>query len=428
MLFQLRYPLLLMAGVVTLAVWKGLGFAEILLWIGLAVFAGGWVRQKWGVWCMQSFTDWLGRVRNEPDAPPPKSGGLPYDTVERVQRLLRKQRRETEELKSRLDNLQSALQASPNGVVILDNQEYIEWYNRTACKHFGLDYSNRDLSQRITYLLRAPALTKSLTAHDFGKAIVLESPLSTDIRPMRLEVWLLPYGQGRLLMLSRDVTTLEQAEAMQRDFIANISHEIRTPLTVLAGFIETLQNLPASAEERENYLERMAGQAARMESLVEDLLMLSRLEGSELPDTGERVAVKTLLARLKTDAAALSAHLVKQNAPGHELVFTGMETEMEIAGAASELYSAFFNLVNNAIRYTPPGSRIVVCWRVMPDGSACFSVQDNGPGIAPEHIPRLTERFYRINAEHSRASGGTGIGLSIVKHILKRHDATLAVE
>jgi len=427
-LFQLKFPLLLIAGGVALAAWNGLDWMSVSFWIGLGVFAGGYARQKWGVWRMQAFSDWLDRVRNEPDAPPPYSGGLPYDTVERVQRLLRKQRRETEELGNRLYNLQSALQASPNGLVILDEQECIEWYNRTACKHLGLDYSNRDLSQRITYLLRAPALSKSLAAHDFGKAIVLESPLSSDIRPMRLEVWLLPCGQGRLLMLSKDVTALEQAEAMQRDFIANISHEIRTPLTVLSGFIETLQNLPVTEHERASYLERMAGQAARMENLVDDLLTLSRLEGSELPDTGEWVAVGALLARLQSDAYALSAHSVKQNTPGHDLVFIGLESAAEIAGSANELHSAFFNLVNNAIRYTPPGSRIVVCWRVDAEGSACFSVQDNGPGIAPEHIPRLTERFYRINVEHSRASGGTGIGLSIVKHILKRHDASLAVE
>ncbi|MCL2876354.1 MAG: phosphate regulon sensor histidine kinase PhoR [Betaproteobacteria bacterium] len=395
--------------------------------IGLGAATGALAWLVWDNWRAQSFADWLHRIREDPDTPPPRLDSQRQEFSERIQRLLRKQGRETKELENRLNNLQSALQASPNGVIILDEQECIEWCNRMACEHFGLD-SRRDISQRITHLLRVPSLVKSLAARDFSEAITLESPISTASRPLRLEVRLLPYGQGRLLMLSQDVTAIEQAEAMRRDFVANVSHEIRTPLTVLAGVVETLQTLPLGDEERANMLHRMAQQAGRMKNLVADLLTLSRLEDSAPPGMNEWTPVCTLLERVNTDALALSAHLAGKDSPGHCIIFEGMDASGEIAGLASELQSAFFNLVNNAIRYTPPDGTIAVSWRRQSNGSARFSVQDSGPGIAPEHIPRLTERFYRVDSDRSRASGGTGLGLSIVKHVLQRHNATLSIE
>ncbi len=415
--------LLLMTGGATLAALADSGSTGAAL--GVAVGALVWL--AWDSWCAQKFARWLHRMLDELDTPPPHLDGPRREAAERIQRLLRKQRLETEEFENRLHNLQSALQASPNGLIILDEQRCIEWCNRTACEHFGLD-SQRDLSQRITHLLRTPALVKSFAAHDFLNAITLESPRSTVTHPLRLEVRLFPYGQGRLLMLSRDITAIEQAEAMRRDFVANVSHEIRTPLTVLAGFVETLQTLPLNDDEQADMLHRMAQQAERMKSLVDDLLTLSRLEGSAPPGTNEWTPIHALLGRLDADARALSAHLAGQNAPGHELVFEGMDTADEIAGSASELQSAFFNLINNAIRYTPPGGKIVVSWQAQINGGARIVVRDSGPGIAPEHIPRLTERFYRVDSDRSRASGGTGLGLSIVKHVLQRHDATLAID
>ena len=394
--------------------------------VGLGIVAGALIWLIWDNWRAQTFVNWLHRVRNEPDRPPPWLDAPRREASERIQQLLRIQRLETKEAEGRLHNLQSALQASPNGVIILDEQGCIEWCNRTACEHFGLD-SQRDLSQRITHLLRIPALVRSLAARDFSEAITLESPLATPSRPLRLEVQLLPYGKGRLFMLSRNITAIERADAMKRDFIANVSHEIRTPLTVLAGFIETLQTLRPDDDERADILHRMAQQAERMKNLVDDLLTLSRLEGSAPPGTGEWIPVRALLERLDADARALSAHLAGQNAPGHEIIFEGMDASFEIAGSASELQSAFFNLINNAIRYTPTGGKIVIGWQTQTNGSACFSVQDSGPGIAPEHIPRMTERFYRIDSGRSPASGGTGLGLSIVKHVLQRHGATLTI-
>jgi two-component system phosphate regulon sensor histidine kinase PhoR len=415
--------LILMAGGATIASLAGSEAAGVEL--GIAAGALAWLVLD--NWRARTFSVWLHHIRDEPDTPPLRLDGIRREAAERIQRLLRKQRLETEDRENRLDNIQSALQASPNGVVILDEQECIEWCNRTACEHFGLD-SRRDLSQRITHLLRIPALVKSLATRNFTEALTLESPLATATRPLRLEVRIFPYGNGRLFMLSRDITSIEQAEAMRRDFVANVSHEIRTPLTVMAGFVETLQTLPLAEEERASMLQRIAQQTERMKNLVDDLLTLSRLEGSAPPGIKEWTPVRVLLERLDADARALSVYLAGQDSPGHELIIEGMDTSDEIAGSASELQSAFFNLVSNAIRYTPPGGEIVVRWQTHPQGGARFSVQDSGPGISPEHIPRLTERFYRVDSDRSRSTGGTGLGLSIVKHVLQRHDATLAIE
>jgi two-component system phosphate regulon sensor histidine kinase PhoR len=421
LLSRMMSLLTLMACGAALAFLAGLKAAGI----GLGVALGALVWLAWDNWRAGAFADWLHRVRDEPDTPPLRLDSVRRETAERIQQLLRKQRLKTEEAENRLYNIQSALQASPNGVVILNEQECIELCNRTACEHFGLD-SQRDLSQRITHLLRIPALVRSLAMRDFTEALTLESPLATAAHPLRLEVRFFPYGRGRVLMLSRDVTSIEQAEAMRRDFVANVSHEIRTPLTVLKGFVETLQNLPLAEEERADMLHRMAQQTERMKNLVDDLLTLSRLEGSTSPGTKEWTPVRTLLEQLDADARTLSACLAGQDSPGHELIIEGMDTSNEIAGSAPELQSAFFNLANNAVRYTPLGGKIAIRWQMQTNGSARFSVQDSGPGVAPEHIPRLTERFYRIDSDRSR--GGTGLGLSIVKHVLQRHDATLAIE
>ncbi|MEO8118977.1 MAG: ATP-binding protein, partial [Rhodoferax sp.] len=230
-----------------------------------------------------------------------------------------------------------------------------------------------------------------------------------------------------LLLLSHDVTALEQAEAMRRDFVANVSHEIRTPLTVLGGFVETLQTLPLTDQERERYLALMAQQADRMQTLVSDLLTLSRLEGSPPPGASDWMSVPALMRQLEQDGRALSAVLNPSSDRLHKLEFSCL-LDGEIAGSSIELLSAMSNLVNNAIRYTPSGGEIHVRALLLPDARAEFSVSDTGPGIAPEHIPRLTERFYRVDRSRSRDSGGTGLGLAIVKHVSQRHGAELKIE
>jgi two-component system phosphate regulon sensor histidine kinase PhoR len=246
-------------------------------------------------------------------------------------------------------------------------------------------------------------------------------------RPVKLSVSLHAYGQGRLLLLSRDVTALEQVEAIRRDFVANVSHEIRTPLTVLAGFIETLQLLPAHNPEHTRYLSLMAQQADRMQTLVSDLLVLSRLEGHLLPGAEQWCAMGDFMNQLEQEAHALSSVLVSAFDPPHQLFFDP-PLAVQLLGARHELQSAMSNLLGNALRYTPPGGCIWVGVRLLADDRLVFSVRDTGPGIAPEHIPRLTERFYRVDPSRSRDTGGTGLGLAIVKHVAQRHGATLEID
>ena len=242
----------------------------------------------------------------------------------------------------------------------------------------------------------------------------------------KLSIQLLPYGEGQQLLLSRDITDLTLADSMRRDFVANVSHEIRTPLTVLAGFVETLQSLPLDPEQQQHYLDLMAVQANRMQTLVSDLLTLSRLEGSPPPSVSEQVALAPLMAQIEADARALSALQGSTGEPVHDLVFVPTPA-WHLLGARSELQSALSNLVSNAVRYTPAGGRIEVAWRVL-GNEVLFTVRDTGPGIAPEHLPRLSERFYRVDRSRSRETGGTGLGLAITKHVVQRHGGELRIE
>jgi two-component system phosphate regulon sensor histidine kinase PhoR len=353
----------------------------------------------------------------------PELPGLWGEVGARARSLLKARERDLAQSDARLTDFLSAIQHSPNGVVLLDPQGCIEWCNRTATEHFGFD-PQRDLQQHLGNLVRDPAFAAYQAAQDFSHAVVIPSPRSTVSRPMRLSVDLHPYGEGRKLLLSRDVTAVELAETMRRDFVANVSHEIRTPLTVLSGFVETLQNLPLEAQEQKRYLALMAQQAQRMQLLVSDLLTLSRLEGSPPPPADEWRDVKTLMEHCEREAMALSELLSAQS---HQFTFSA-PANVELAGASTELLSAMSNLVSNAVRYTPAGGKIEVQWSMLANGGAEFSVRDTGPGIAPEHVPRLTERFYRVDRSRARETGGTGLGLAIVKHVAQRHGAQLRID
>ena len=352
--------------------------------------------------------------------------GLWGELSDRARRLIRAREQMTRDSEHRLQDFLAALQASPNGVVLLDEQGRIEWFNQMAATHFRLD-TRRDLLQHLGNLVRDPGFAAYFARQDYHGELAMPGRESTPSRPVKLSVHLHPYGQGRLLLLSRDVTALEQAEAMRRDFVANVSHEIRTPLTVLAGFVETLQALPLTEPERERYLALMAQQAQRMQTLVDDLLTLSRLEGSPPPGAVDWVSLPTLMRQIEQEGRALSAVLSASTGALHKIVFESL-LEGEIAGAANELLSAMGNLVSNAIRYTPGGGEIHVRTRLLPDDRVEFSVRDTGQGIAPEHIPRLTERFYRVDRSRSRDTGGTGLGLAIVKHVVQRHGAELKID
>lgn len=392
---------------------------------GIALVAMGWF--AWGFWRAHRVLQWL---RADAPEPAPAMGGLWGEAADRVRRLRRQQQTRVDDSQQRLQDVLQALQASPNGVIFLDPEGRIEWCNQIAAGHFGIDVE-RDMLQSVGNLVRNPDFSAYYAAADEGTAgVVIAGRQSTANRPVRLSVQLHEYGQGRKLLLSRDVTALEQAEAMRRDFVANVSHEIRTPLTVLTGFVETLQTLVLEPEEQSRYLGLMAQQAARMQNVVQGLLTLSRLEGSPQPGVAEWLPVSVLLQQSEAEGRALACLLAPGSSRSHALHFPQAAHALalgEVAGAAGELQSALSNLVSNAVRYTPPGGTITVDWQWQEDGSAVLSVADSGPGIDPLHIPRLTERFYRVDRSRSRDTGGTGLGLSIVKHVLQRHGAALHI-
>ena len=352
----------------------------------------------------------------------PRSRGLWGEAADRVRRALGARERALEEAQRRLDAFLDAIRGSPNGVVLLDADARIEWINLTAADHFGLD-PERDLQQHVVHLLRDPEFGAFFNARRYDSDVTIPAPGSSAARPRRLSLHLHPYGEGRLLLLSRDVTALEQAEHMRRDFVANVSHEIRTPLTVLAGFVETLQSLDLEKEERDRYLGMMAQQAQRMQTLVADLLTLSRLEGSPLPGQGDWTPASAFVAQCEQEARGMAAALGKKLA----LRFAAAPP-VALSGAASELQSAFSNLVSNAVRYTPSGGIVDVATRTLEGGRFELAVRDTGTGIPAEHLPRLTERFYRVDRSRSRETGGTGLGLAIVKHVVQRHGGELKIE
>ena len=353
----------------------------------------------------------------------PRLPGVWGEVVDRTRRLLKNRDQQLQESQARLDEFLAAMQASPSGVVLLDAQGRIEWCNQMATQHFGFD-AQRDVMQHIANLVREPAFKAYVASGNYSHDVVIPGSLSTPARPVKLSVHVHAYGKDRKLLLSRDITAVELAEAMRRDFVANVSHEIRTPLTVLSGFIETLQTLPLEEPERARYLALMAQQSQRMQTLVSDLLTLSRLEGSPFPGANDWITTSALLAQCEQEARALSAVIAPQ---GHQLEFDPGPA-CEIAGVQTELYSAMSNLVTNAVRYTPETGLVSVSWTLLKDGRGQFQVRDTGPGIEPEHVPRLTERFYRIDRSRSRETGGTGLGLAIVKHVAQRHGAELHIE
>lgn len=355
--------------------------------------------------------------------PPPRLLGVWGEAAQRICRLSRSQDKLLQDSQVRLGEFLAAMQASPSGVVLLDAQDRIEWCNQMATQHFGFD-ARRDVLQHIANLVRAPAFKRYMAANNFTQDVVIPGGASAPGRPVNLSVHAHSYGKDRKLLLSRDITAVELAEAMRRDFVANVSHEIRTPLTVLSGFIETLQTLPLKEQERERYLALMAQQSQRMQTLVNDLLTLSRLEGSPNPSANDWVNTSALFTQSEQEARALSTLIAPHS---HDIKFD-VGVGFEIAGVQAELYSAVSNLVTNAVRYTPDAGKVYVSWKVLNDGRGEFAVEDSGPGIAAEHLPRLTERFYRVDRSRSRETGGTGLGLAIVKHVAQRHGAELHIQ
>ena len=347
----------------------------------------------------------------------PLPSGFWEEVFFRLQRLVRNLKQEIRTVEKQHDRFIEAFQASPNGILMLDDQDQIEWCNEIAERFFGLNFK-RDALQRINFLIRRPEFIQYLNRRQFEDPLLLER-MGADAN-LSLMIQAFPFGQKRHLLLVQDVTDLQKADAMRRDFVANVSHEMRTPITVLMGFLETIQSLDIDKQQRDQYFDMMMSQAQRMKSLVEDLLTLANLEANTLPAPLQEIKIDTLMALVRNDAEALSQ--------GRHALNFEISTPCNLMGEEREILSAFSNLVSNAIRYTPDIGAVTAKWSVNSQGSGEFSVTDTGPGIASEHLSRLTERFYRVDRSRSRDTGGTGLGLAIVKHIANRHQAQLLIE
>lgn len=346
----------------------------------------------------------------------PGALGIWGEIYYRLHKLVKGWRDQVIEVEQQHQRFIQAIQASPNGVVMLNEDDQIEWCNAIAGKHFGIN-PRRDAMQRITHILRKPAFVQYIVRQNYREPVKLTG--MGDFEQFSLEVQIFPYGDKQKLVLSQDISQIEKSDAMRRDFVANVSHELKTPLTVLAGFLETVRELDLNQDDRDRYLEMMSVQTGRMKTLVEDLLTLAKLEGNPEPPVSQVVNMPNMLSRLKLDAEGLSQGQ-------HQINFQS-QTDKNILGDDMELYSAFGNLVSNAVRYTPAGGKIDILWQETKDGIQ-LCVSDTGPGIAAEHIPRLTERFYRVDRSRSRETGGTGLGMAIVKHVINRHHGELKIE
>lgn len=390
------------------------------LWLSLslalaALLGGLWLIERVR---LQRLLRWAARDAAEPA---PQLAGPLAELAYRVEKALRQREAQGRRERERLQQLLSALEAYPNGLMLLDADDHIQWLNQVAAEQLGLE-RERDLQQNVRNLVRQPAFVE-LLHQDQGSTM-----LGSGGDGQQLAVTLRRFGderhQGRSsLIVLQDVTERLRMERMRRDFVANVSHEIRSPLTVLSGFLETLETLELAPADRQRSLRLMRQQAERMQLLVTDLLTLARLEGAPKPPADDWLSLAALLQRCFADAQAADQGR-------HQLSMDPIERSepaTEISGEEAEWISAFGNLIGNALRYTPDGGTVHIAWKRLPDGRGEFAVLDTGPGIAAEHIPRLTERFYRVDGSRSRDTGGTGLGLSIVKHIVQRHGAELVI-
>jgi len=363
-------------------------------------------------WQLFKLLRWLHdpRIENIPEA-----GGIWDEVFSRLYKMVKRHNQTKLQLAAELQHIEQATAALPEGVAILNDANRIEWCNPLAQQHFDLD-PKRDFMQDITYLVRQPEFIEYLQKSNFSEPLIMRPARHDD---MVLSIKFIPYGENKRLLISRDITQLERIESMRRDFVANVSHELRTPLTVVNGYVENLQDMPdLSQDSARRALQLMAEQTRRMENLVADLLTLSHLENDLSPLLEETVDMDVLLNEILKDGLLLSGgvHSLRLESPGNA----------KLLGNREELRSAFGNLLSNAIRYTPKGGTIILRWAERA-GQPVFAVQDSGIGISPQHIPRLTERFYRVDRSRSRETGGTGLGLAIVKYIAIRHHAKLEV-
>ncbi|KAB8306332.1 phosphate regulon sensor histidine kinase PhoR [Erwinia endophytica] len=376
-------PWLLLCSVLAVLVWHFVNLLRLSRWL----------------WIDRSITPPAGRGSWEP---------LFYGLYQMQARNRRRRR----ELGSLIKRFRSGAESLPDAVVLTTEEGIIFWCNGLAQQLLGLRWPE-DNGQNILNLLRYPEFTRYLRQRDFS------GPLTLVLNNHRhLEFRVMPYSEGQWLLVARDVTQMHQLEGARRNFFANVSHELRTPLTVLQGYLEMMEEAEMQGAQRDKALHTMQEQIRRMDGLVQQLLTLSRIEAASTLDLQETVDVPMMLQLLQREAETLSQGR-------HEIQFN-TDPNLRVYGNDEQLRSAISNLVYNAINHTPAGTRIEISWLKTPQG-ALFRVRDNGPGIAAEHIPRLTERFYRVDKARSRQTGGSGLGLAIVKHALSHHNARLDI-
>ena len=361
---------------------------------------------------LHQFDHWL-RNRNRRD--PPDAGGLWGDLVSQVSRLHRRKQFHKKRLLSLFRELRRSTASMPDGVVALNSANEIVWFNRKAAELLGLKRKT-DFGIQIAGLLRVPEFSRYLAKGDYSASLRVPPRVGD---ATTLEFQGVPYGEGQVFLLVRDVTRQSQLETMRKDFVANASHELRSPLTVISGYLETLALDDTLPDDLRGPIGEMRRQSERMTTIISDLLELSRLEATDEQVVGTPIDVVGLLTLLRKD---LSARDAKAHA-----VELRIESPDGLMGDQGLIHSAFWNLVDNAAKYTPPGGTITLRWWTDDDGGH-FSVIDTGPGIAAEHLPRLTERFYRVDPGRARDKGGSGLGLAIVRHVLQKHGGELKIE
>jgi two-component system phosphate regulon sensor histidine kinase PhoR len=393
----------------TLAVGAFAGWFADYLWLGLC---GALVLVlSWHLWQLRQLHYWL---QNRSVADPPATFGLWSEVVAQVVRLHRRKRFHKERLVRVFRELRRSTAAMPDGVVMLDTSEEIVWFNKKAGEL--LDLSRRaDFGLRIDNLVRHPDFVRYLRSGQYSLPAIVRLDPAND---RYVAFQLISYGEGQRLLMLRDVTREVRLEQMRKDFVANASHELRSPLTVIAGYLETFSQDPTLAPDLAGPIHEMRRQAERMTRIIEDLLELSRLEANESSVKGTPIDVAAMTSLLRKDVLARQSH------PQVEVT---VESDASLLGDEAMIHSAFSNLVDNAAKYTPATGSLHIRWWCDEDG-AHFSVRDTGPGIAADHLPRLTERFYRVDPGRSRETGGSGLGLAIVKHALHRHGARLEIE
>jgi two-component system phosphate regulon sensor histidine kinase PhoR len=368
----------------------------------------------WHLYNLYRLERWYSRRKK---TNPPASVGIWGDAFYHIYQLQKSNRRRKKRLSSILLRFKESTAAMPDATIVLTNDDYIEWFNTAAKRYLGLK-TKQDVGQRIDNLIRNPRFARYLAKEDFDEPLEIPSPVDPS---NSLSLRIVPYSKNQKLLVVRNITRLKRLERMRSDFIANVSHELRTPLTVISGYLENIMDGSEQCSEYwQKSLHQMDGQTRRMTRLVEDLLMLSRLEDDENSLVQDAVAVPAMLSALIEDARILSGDRK------HHITLD-CDQSLWLKGSEKELSSAFSNILFNAVQYTPEAGHIDVSW-LHEDGNAIFEVKDDGVGILPVHVHRLTERFYRVDAGRSRAAGGTGLGLAIVKHVLDRHGAKLVIE